>query len=97
MPYTGYSGEKQALNDAFRRTFEDAFKIATVDRSQRDRNADEARYQARRQVAEARTEQAVNTIHTQARRFTKPMTLREHDFLRSVIQEEIEKVVGGVL
>ncbi|MGX9991589.1 hypothetical protein ACS4RR_020900 [Rhizobium sp. Z1P35] len=40
---------------------------------------------------------AVNVIHTHARRFLTPMSLREHDFLRSVIQEEIEKVVGGVL
>ncbi|CDN46853.1 hypothetical protein [Neorhizobium galegae] len=45
----------------------------------------------------AEIDKAVNAIHTQARRFVKPMTLREHDFLRDVIREEIEKVVGGVL
>ncbi|TAY50954.1 hypothetical protein [Rhizobium leguminosarum] len=85
------------LKDAFRQTFEDAFKIASPGRSQLSRAEDEARYQARRKIAEDATDNAVNAIHTQARRFTDGMTMREHDFLRSVIQEEIEKVVGGVL
>ncbi|TAW65415.1 hypothetical protein ELI15_14065 [Rhizobium ruizarguesonis] len=57
----------------------------------------EALFQARRKIAEAATEKAVNVIHTHARRFLTPMSLREHDFLRSIIQEEIERVVGGVL
>ncbi|NEI64975.1 hypothetical protein [Rhizobium leguminosarum] len=42
-------------------------------------------------------DKAVNVIHTHARRFLTPMSLREHDILRSIIQDEIEKVVGGVL
>ncbi|UFW65810.1 hypothetical protein RlegWSM1455_07245 [Rhizobium laguerreae] len=42
-------------------------------------------------------DKAVNTIHTHTRRFLTPMSLREHDFLRSIIQQEIEKVVGGML
>jgi hypothetical protein len=70
---------------------------APADSTQQSRADNEARYQYRRKIAEARTEQAVNVIHTHARRFLTPMSLREHDFLRSVIQEEIEKVVGGVL
>jgi len=89
--------DKRNLIDAFRQSFQDAFKIATVDRPQRERNTDEARYLYRRKIAEERTEKAVNSIHTQARRFTKPMSLREHDFLRAVVQEEIEKVLEGVL
>jgi hypothetical protein len=39
---------------------------------------------------------AVDAIHKTAIRFMTPSTMREHDFLRSVIQEEIEKVVAGV-
>ncbi|ARQ58941.1 hypothetical protein Kim5_CH02898 [Rhizobium sp. Kim5] len=42
-------------------------------------------------------ENAVTSIHKHVRRFMTPATPREHDFLRSIIQEEIEKVVGGVL
>ncbi|NTI03159.1 hypothetical protein G6K88_14135 [Agrobacterium rhizogenes] len=42
-------------------------------------------------------DKAVNAIHTHFRRFMTPASLREHDFLRSIIQEEIERVVGGVL
>ncbi|WP_288430158.1 hypothetical protein [uncultured Agrobacterium sp.] len=57
----------------------------------------EALFQARRKIAEAATEKAVNVIQDHARRFLTPMSMREHDFLRRVIQEEIERVVGGVL
>jgi hypothetical protein len=70
---------------------------ATVDPSEQSRLEDEICYQYRKKIAEDRTELAVNAIHSQARRFTKLMTLKEHDFLRDVIREEIEKVVGGVL
>ena len=52
---------------------------------------------APRSLPTAAIGKAVNVIHTHARRFLTPMSLREHDFLRSVIQEEIERVVGGVL
>lgn len=97
MPFTGYSGEKQALTDAFRRTFDGAFKIATADRPQRDRDAEETRYQHLRKIADERTEHAVTSIHKQVRRFMAPASMREHDFLRSIIQEEIENVVEGVL
>ncbi|MBY3363772.1 hypothetical protein [Rhizobium laguerreae] len=50
-----------------------------------------------RQLPTEAIDKAVNVIHTHARRFLTPMSLREHDFLRLVIQEEIERVVGGVL
>ena len=70
---------------------------ATVDWVQATRDAEDNRYQYRRKVAEARTDAAIDTIHTHARRFTTPMSLREHDFLRSIIQEEIERVIEGLL
>ncbi|MGO7353861.1 hypothetical protein ACCS66_03895 [Rhizobium ruizarguesonis] len=50
-----------------------------------------------RDIARQAIGKAVNVIHTHARRFLTPMSLREHNFLRSVIQEEVERVVGGVL
>ena len=40
---------------------------------------------------------AVDAIHKTAIRFMSPSTMREHNFLRAVIQEEIEEVVGSVL
>ncbi|MBA9034333.1 hypothetical protein [Rhizobium leguminosarum] len=46
-----------------------------------------------RQLPTEAIDKAVNVIHTHARRFLTPMSLREHDFLRLVIQEEIERVV----
>ncbi|MBX5160420.1 hypothetical protein HJB89_25380 [Rhizobium sp. NZLR8] len=72
-------------------------KIVPLNRSQQSQAVDEAQYQARRRITDDATDKAVNTIHTHARRFLTPMSLREHDFLRAIIQEEIEKVVGGVL
>lgn len=58
---------------------------------------EEAKYLDRRKIADSRTEAAVTSIHKHARRFMGTATPREHDFLRSIIREEIEKVVGGVL
>ncbi len=68
-----------------------------VDLQQQHEDAEEAKYQYRRKIAEDRTEKAVNSIHNHVRRFMAPASIREHDFLRSIIQQEIEKVVEGVL
>ncbi len=40
---------------------------------------------------------ATDTIHRDLLRFFEPLTFREHDFVRAIIKEEIERVVGGVL
>ncbi|WP_172717292.1 hypothetical protein [Neorhizobium sp. T6_25] len=50
-----------------------------------------------RSTPAASIEDAVTSIHRHVRRFMSPATPREHDFLRAIIQEEIERVVGGVL